>query len=340
MSSRAIARAPIAAAAAAAIAIAIASPVAASASPGADSIARPDGSSVYMVSPQGDGTVVTKLRGSDRTALVKRRLPGSFEVPAVAGVKGGLSSDGATLVLGGHPAAHVSRFAVLDARTLHVKRVLSLRGTYSFDAMSPDASTLYLIRFLSADGKHYAVQGLDMDDSHPVAKTLVEKGEPGEQMSGAALTRTSSSDGAWVYTLYDGAGEAPFVHALSTVDKFTLCIDLDALEGRKDLASLGLNLSPENHTLEVTASGGPVALIDTENFTATTPPTRHAAAPRPARDDPANVPWLPVGIVVLGLLAAAAVLRALRTGRSTRSRRRSPGGRLRPRTPDRTRSSN
>src|SRR3954471_1740165 len=203
--------------------VAAALPASAYASPGAGSVSSPDGASIYRAAPDGGVTLVTKIRGSDRTAVAERRLPGAFEVPAVAGVVGGVSPDGRTLVLGGHPSARVSQFAVLDTRMLRVRRVLSLNGDYSFDAMSPDASTLYVIRFLSQDGTRYAVQALDLTDSHPTAQTLVEKGEPGEKMSGNALARTSNPGGDWLYTLYDGAGKAPFVHALSTVDKYTVC---------------------------------------------------------------------------------------------------------------------
>ena len=37
----------------------------------------------------------------------------------------------------------------------------------------------------------------------------------GEKMGGSPLTRATSLDGRWAYTLYDGAGRTPFVHAPS-----------------------------------------------------------------------------------------------------------------------------
>ncbi|MEA2423818.1 MAG: hypothetical protein QOH13_228 [Thermoleophilaceae bacterium] len=285
------------------------------ASPGTGSISSADGSSVYMVAPDRGSTVVTRIRGSDRTAQATLRLRGLFEVPSVAGVRGGLSSDGRTLVLGDHPGAHVSRFALIDTRSLGVRRMLALHGTYSFDAMSPDASTLYVLRFLSRDGTHYAVQALDMTDSHPVAHTVVEKGEPGEGMSGQALTRTSGADGNWVYTLYDGAGKAPFVHALSTVDKFTVCIDLDGLKGRRDLASLALDLRPGTKTLAVTAAGTPVALVKTDSFEVTAPPTPAPRRPSPtagaAGSGRSTLQWLALGALATALAAAAATAHVL-----------------------------
>src|SRR3954452_13110453 len=100
----------------------------ASASPGAGSIASSDGSSMYKVSPDRGGTVVTKLRGSDRTGVATRRLPGTFELPAIADVASGLSHDGRTLVLAAQPTARSTQFALLDTRTVRVRRTVSLRG--------------------------------------------------------------------------------------------------------------------------------------------------------------------------------------------------------------------
>jgi hypothetical protein len=310
------------------LAVLLAWPAGVLASPGAGSIASSDGSSIYMASPAspaGDSTIVAKIRGSDRKSVATVRLPGAFRVPVVAGVAGGLAHDGKTLVLDGRPAAGSTRFAILDARTLGVRRMLSLSGRYSFDAMSPDASKLYVIRYLSRDGTHYAVQGLDLTGRRPVAQTLVEKGEPGETLAGQAVTRTSSPDGAWIYTLYDGTEGHPFVHALSTVDEFTVCIDLDALEGRTDIAALGLKLSPESHALAVTAKQGPLALIDTETFEVTERPAmlRQPAAggPReataPADRGGRDLPWL----VIASCAALAAGTATLARRRLTRTLR-------------------
>jgi hypothetical protein len=52
---------------------------------------------------------------------------------------------------------------------------------------------------------------------------------------GLPITREASSGARWAYTLYDGAGGHPFVHALETTGRTAACIDLDALTGRNDL---------------------------------------------------------------------------------------------------------
>jgi hypothetical protein len=126
------------------------------------------------------------------------------------------------------PRKGATRFALLDATRLKLRRVVALRGAFSYDTMSPDASTLYVIHYLSRDRTHDAVQAMSTSAAKPRLTTLVEKGEPGEQMSGLPISRATSPDGGWVYTLYDGAGKTPFVHALATVDRFTVCIDVDA----------------------------------------------------------------------------------------------------------------
>jgi hypothetical protein len=294
---------------AASVAIVVAGlPSTSAGSPGAGSLTTGDGSATFMVAPAGGTTMVTKIRGSDRTAQVTRRLPGSFTVPVVAGIKEGLTGNGRTLVLESHPAAYQAKFVLLDTRTLRVVRTMSLAGIYSFDAISPDGSKLYVLRFLSRDATHYAVQALDTRSSRPVARTVVEKGEPGEAMSGRALTRTSSPDGSWVYTLYDGAGETPFVHALSTVDTYTVCIDLDSLEGRGDLSVLDLALNPRTNILAVKRAGAVVATINTDGFEVTAvraAPASHVAA---ANNAPRDIPWLIVGLVAVGVVATTTLL--------------------------------
>ena len=47
-------------------------------------------------------------------------------------------------------------------------------------------------------------------------------------MSGLPMSRAPrAASGRWAYTLYDGAGEHPFVHALDTEQRTAVCIDLD-----------------------------------------------------------------------------------------------------------------
>ena len=95
---------------------------------------------------------------------------------------------------------------------------------------------------------------------------MVDKSEPGERMRGYPVTRVDGPGGRWAYTLYDGAGGHPFVHALDTVEQTAVCIDLDGLTGRKDLQMLRLALDPGQARLSVVKGTDPVALIDTRTF--------------------------------------------------------------------------
>jgi hypothetical protein len=64
----------------------------------------------------------------------------------------------------------------------------------------------------------------------------------GEQMHGRPLSRATSRDGRFAYTLYD-SGTTPFVHALDTSTVSAKCIDLDELKGT-DVSRLRLRLGP------------------------------------------------------------------------------------------------
>ena len=61
-----------------------------------------------------------------------------------------------------------------------------------------------------------------------------------------------SPDGRWAYTLYDGNGKTPFIHALDTSRSTARCIDLDALAGNKYLSGMRLAMRP---TASASSSG-------------------------------------------------------------------------------------
>ena len=246
-------------------------------------------------------------------------MPGALTVPVVAldGSPSGLSADGRTLVLirprPAFPRAR-TRFAVLGARRLVPRRTLTLEGDYSFDALSPDGATLYLIRYTSRrDPTRYEVRAFDLRRGRLLRAPIVDPREPDERMRGFPITRATSPDGRWAYTLYDGAGAHPFIHALDTTGGEAACIDLDALTGRQDLASLTLGLGGDGEELTVRDAQGPVLVVDRATFRVGSPvaaPRRAAAAPA---DDP---PWTLIGT------AAAVLLLAAFAGIAARRRRR------------------
>jgi len=104
--------------------------------------------------------------------------------------------------------------------------------------------------------------------------------------------------------LYDGAGKAPFVHALDTRNRTARCIDLDALAGT-DLTRLGLKLDTRHGLLIVTRGARPALNVDLANFQV-----------RPPSTGTSGFPWLLATLLVLGVLAVVAVLPSrIRVGR-------------------------
>ncbi|HUC08167.1 MAG TPA: hypothetical protein VMR96_08755 [Solirubrobacterales bacterium] len=183
------------------------------------------------------------------------QLGGAYDVPAVDynGSGGGLSADGKTLVLSHFDfdspvyPPRTTRLAILDTklrpqrhlqagqrRPPSVFRSVKLRGHYAFDAISPDGSTIYLIHhFANLSGPayitHYEVRAYDVKSDRLLPEPVVDPEEPQERMEGLPLYRTMSPDGRWAYTLYDGNGKEPFIHALDTVAGQAVCVDLPQL---------------------------------------------------------------------------------------------------------------
>lgn len=253
--------------------------------------------------PAGKDTLVARIdRGSGRVRRF-RTIRGRYTIPAVAydGSAAGLSANGRSLALivprPGFPRARTT-FTLLDAGTLKRRTTLSLEGDFSFDAMSPNGRWLYLIQYTSRDDPlQYQVRALDAVTGRLDPKPIVDPREPDEAMNGHPLTRATSPDGRWAYTLYEGT-EHPFVHALDTSGRSARCIDLDWLHGRKDLWQLRFALNRDGRELSVRSSRGrSVAVVDTQSFSAS--PSRAGGS-----DSDRTWPWLG-GFGFAALLAAA-----------------------------------
>src|SRR3954451_7371431 len=155
-------------------------------------------------------------RGQPRT----RTFSGSYTIPAVAldGSPAGIPADGRTLVLitprRSFPQSQ-THLLVLDAHRLTVSQRLTLAGDFSFDAISPEGSSMYLIQYVAPhDPTTYAVRAYDLRSGTLLPDPIVDPDEHAGEMRGYPMTRLPSSDGRWAYTLYDGGGKEPFVHAL------------------------------------------------------------------------------------------------------------------------------
>jgi hypothetical protein len=206
-------------------------------------------------------TAVAAVRARDGRVLRTGAVKGFYAVPLVTynGVAGGLSGDGRSLVLGsygpmpGQPGT--TRFAVLSTRTLALRRQIVLDGSWSFDAVSPDASTLFLTEHIrGGDEPLYRIRALDAR-SGQLGGAIVDRLENERDMTGAPVARATSAEGRWAYTLYARRGSEPFVHALDTVRRQAFCIDLplELAYGRQ--WALRLRLA-KGATLEVLSQRG------------------------------------------------------------------------------------
>ena len=270
-----------------------------------------DGKFRFETLPGRRATNVARIATDGGAVQRSRFLGGRFVVPAVAldGSASGLSAGGERLVLirprAGFPQPD-TRLAILDARTLRTERIVTLDGDFSFDAISPDGRTLYLIQYLSGkDPTDYSVHAYD-PDSGRLSQPIVDPREPGEDMSGFPITRATSPDGRWAYTLYDNQ-EHPFVHALDTERGTARCIDLpENLAGflqRRPADHVRLTVGSTGRTLELVEAGRTRAAIDAQSLSVTVP---QEARPAPDGD---NGPWPLLGFAALALgLAAGAAL--------------------------------
>jgi hypothetical protein len=255
-------------------------------------------------------TAVAAVDPNGGTVLRSTFLDGRFTIPAVAydGSASGLSADRGTLVLI-RPRARFPRrrtsFAVVDPQRMRLRKVVRLRGDFSFDALSPDGSSLFLIQYLSRrDPSQYHVRVYDLRRGRLEPKPIVDPRESAEEMYGYPVTRATSPDGRWAYTLYDSRGEHPFIHALDTRERRAVCIDLDGLDPeRLNPYDLRLDVAPGGRTLSVVGKRGPVAIVNARTFGVSEPPPT-----APLEGDGGGPPWAVLSAVAALLLAASAVL--------------------------------
>ena len=196
---------------------------------------------------------------------------GAFGIPMVAfdGSKDGLSGDGKRLVLS-TPTPNpgpVSKFPILATNNLRVLRAVILRGSWAYDAISPDASKLYLVEYLATGlDARYRVRAFDLVAGRLIPGAIVDRREEEAVMRGQPATRKWSPDGRWAYTLYARQGKPPFVHALDTVWGEAFCVDLPLRLGQSKQMTLRLRL--RSGELDVRSGRSTVAVVDTEQLTA------------------------------------------------------------------------
>jgi hypothetical protein len=239
---------------------------------GADGIVSPDRRVRFVTLATPRSTVVAAIRVSTGKVMRSNVLRGFYGVPIVAwdNSTGGVSADGKTLVLGSYGPlpgdAGVTRFAVLSTKTLRKSRVLALRGSWAYDAISPDGSKMFLIEYLATgQNPHYRVRSIDLQSGSLDPKLIVDRREDEVLMRGQPVTRVASRDGSWAYTLYARPKHGPFVHALDTARGEAYCVDLPVRLRQLEQMALRLRITVDG-ALEVRSRHARVALVNTKTL--------------------------------------------------------------------------
>lgn len=283
----------------------------------------PDGASRYLTVSLAGRTAILQQRAKTGALMSRLDVPGRFGIPLVAydSTAGGVSHDGRTLVLirprNGFPRRETT-LALLSTRNfLHLRRTIHLPGDFSYDALSADGRSLFLINYVSpTDPRKYRVRVFDLAHDRLVAKPVVDPRESPDEMNGFPITRVTSPDGRWDYTLYDRAtvGERPFIHALDTRDRTARCIDLDGPAfANTNTYELKLAIAAGGGRIDVSRKSTPVASVDTSTFRvggAVASVAASAASHEPSGPD---IGWPLLGLALLGGgLAAPALARRRR----------------------------
>ena len=198
---------------------------------GGEGVMSSDGALRYVALKSGEDTTLRAVRTSDGTVVMSQSLAGSFGVPMLTykGPGGGLFRDGSALVLQSTGYAATTTFQLVNTANLAARDTIALRGTFAFDALSPDGSKLYLIQHTTVDDlQHYVVRAYDLGTHTMLPGKIADKTQKGWVMQGFPAARATTADGRWVYTLYWNPNGFPFVHALDAVRGIAHCVGFAA----------------------------------------------------------------------------------------------------------------
>jgi hypothetical protein len=198
-----------------------------------------------------------------------------------------------------HPPPPPSRFLVLDTSTLRTRRTIDLPGDFSFDALSPDTRTLYLIQHTAAtDFERYRVRAYDLARGRLLPDAIVDRTEP--NMRGIPVGRLVGPGAGWVYTLYSHQAGEPFVHALDTVHGQARCLDVEWHGNQDALWSAHLKLS-DGQLAVLSKQGKPIAKLELQT----------------AKESGFAVGW--IGAIAAAVLAGTALVVWSRRARARRT---------------------
>ena len=282
-------------------------------------VASSDGASRYLTVTLGQRTAILAQRTKTGDVRSRTELPGRFGIPLVAydSSAGGLSADGRTLVLinprSGFPR-RTTTFAVFTAgpRPLRLRRILRLRGDFSYDALSRDGRSLFLINYVSAtDPTKYRVRVYDLARNRLDPKPIVDPREAPDEMNGFALSRVDEPRRPLgVHALPGHRRQAVHPRPRHARPQGRLHRPPRSRRSRRgNPFELRLLAAARGARLDVRRRGALLATVDTATFRVRSGPAAVAAARPAVADNNAPGPhllWPALGLALLGGVAASA----------------------------------
>jgi len=198
------------------------------------------------------------------TVLRTLQLPGTFEMPPATrgGAPGGLSQNGRYLVLQAvGPRTSTTHMLLIDTQLFNVAKRIDLNGKFDFDAVNNTGQSVYVIEYPNAADSYYHVRVYEVLAGQLGAYTVVDKGGPGEIMTGVRLSGVFSPDGQWLYSLYARENQGAFVHALSLSSPYAFCLDLPGSGWSANSSAFQWSLAMTPDGRHIYAANGPMGLV-------------------------------------------------------------------------------
>jgi hypothetical protein len=190
----------------------------------------PDWSRYYTVTQLTESARLSAIDPAAGRSLAQKTIPAGFALPSLGrqGPTAGLSPNGEWLTLTDNGRATtgklVTSFLIGASSLAGSFKTVHLDGAFSFDALSNDGNSLYLIQRMG-DPNHYQVRLYDVSAGSLVPQVIADKREPNEPMNGIRGDSVADPTGNHVYTVYIREA-GPFIHALPLDQPFAWCIDL------------------------------------------------------------------------------------------------------------------
>jgi hypothetical protein len=208
------------------------------------------------------------------TVLRTLQLPGTFEMPPATrgGAPGGLSQNGRYLVLQAPDPRTSTHMLLIDTQLFSVAKRIDLNGKFDFDAVNNTGQSVYVIEYPNAADSYYDVRVYEVHAGQLGAYTVVDKGGPGEVMTGVRLSGVFSPDGQWLYSLYAREKQGAFVHALNLSSPYAFCLDLPGSGWSSNSSAFQWSLAMTPDGRHIYAANGPMGLVtQIDNLDGNTP---------------------------------------------------------------------